>query len=256
MQMKFDKTDVGKWLLGFLRSVVAALVAIVLGYLILVVGLGRLFVAGGSEVAVPELIGHNVDEAEKTLATAGLVMKNVGIAKDSTLPEGYVVEQDPEPGIKVRKGRTVKVRVSAGLGEVHIPNVVGRTLRQSELILTRIGLNVGEVTDVHDDTVPKDAVIDQTPKPRTKVKRGTKVNLLVSLGSEEATILMPVNLVGLTVDEAARSLKEYELTVGNVITEPSAVVPAGRIMRQKPEIGEQTKKGEPVDVVVSSGAPK
>jgi beta-lactam-binding protein with PASTA domain len=255
MQLKIGRVDLLKGFLRFLRLVAAGLVAIVLGYLVLVVGLGRLFVAGGEEVAVPEIIGHNVDEAEMMLADSGLVMKEIGVSKDSSLPEGFVVQQDPEPGIKVRKGRTVKVRVSAGLAEVHVPNVVGRTLRQAELVLTRIGLTVGEVTDVHDDTVPKDHVIDQTPKPREKVNRGTKINLLISLGSEEVTILMPANLVGLTVDEAAKTLKEYELAVGSVTTEPSMNVPAGRIMRQSPDIGEQVKKGEAVNLIISSGPP-
>ena len=118
MQLKFGRVDLVKGLLRFLRLVAAALVAILLGYLVLVVGFGRMFVAGGEEVAVPEIIGHNVDEAEMMLADAGLVMKEMGVAKDSSLPEGFVVEQDPEPAIKVRKGRTVKVRVSAGLAEV------------------------------------------------------------------------------------------------------------------------------------------
>ncbi len=255
MQLKFGRVDLVKEFFRFARLVVAALIAVLLGYLILVVGFGRLFVAGGEEVAVPEVIGHNVDEAEMALADAGLVMKEIGVAKDSSLPEGFVVEQDPEPGIKVRKGRTVKVRVSAGLAEVHVPNVVGRTLRQAELVLTRIGLTVGEVTDVHDDTVPKDHVIDQTPEPREKVNRGTKVNLMVSLGSEEVTILMPVNLIGLTVDEAAKALKEYELRVGSRTAEPSTAVPAGQIIRQSPDIGEQVKKGDAVDLVISSGPP-
>jgi serine/threonine-protein kinase len=255
MALKYGRVDLVKEFFRFLRLAAAALAAVVVGYFILVVGFGRLFVAGGEEVAVPEIIGHNIDEAEKMLADAGLVMKEIGVAKDSSLAEGVVVEQDPEPGIKVRKGRTVKIRVSAGLAEVHVPNVVGRTLRQAELVLTQIGLNVGEVTDVHDDTVPKDHIIDQTPKPHDKVNRGTKVNLLVSLGSEEVTILMPVNLVGLTVDEAAKALREYELSVGNVTTEPSTAVPAGRIIRQTPDIGEQVKKGEAVDLLISSGPP-
>lgn len=250
------KSDVGVAILRFLRLAGAAFLAVLAGYLILVIGVGRLLNLGGAAIAVPELIGHNADEAEKLCADAGLVMKTVGTVKESSLPEGFVVQQDPEPGITVRKGRTIKVRVSAGLAEVHVPNVSGRTLRQAELVLTRIGLNLGEVTNVHDDTVPTDHVIDQTPKARTKVKRGTKVNLLVSLGSEEATILMPVNLVGLTVDEAAKALKNYELTVGQVSTEPSANVPSGRIIRQTPDIGVQTKKGQPVDLVVSSGPPQ
>jgi serine/threonine-protein kinase len=256
MPVRDSRSGIVPGLLRFLRLVGAAFVAVLAGYLILVVGVGRVLNLGGAEVAVPELIGHNADESEKLCADAGLAMKTVGSVKESSLPEGFVVQQDPEPGITVRKGRTVKVRVSAGLAEVHVPNVGGRTLRQAELVLTRIGLNLGEVTNVHDDTVPTDHVIDQTPKPRTKVKRGTKVNLLVSLGSEEATILMPVNLVGLTVEEAAKALTSYELRVGQVSTEPSANVPAGRIVRQTPDIGVQTKKGQPVDVVVSSGPPK
>jgi beta-lactam-binding protein with PASTA domain len=255
MQLKFGRVDLVKEFLRFVRLVLAALVAVVLGYLILVVGFGRLFGTPGEEVAVPEVIGRNVDEAEMALDDAGLVMKEIGVAKDSSLPEGFVVEQDPEPGIKVRKGRTVKVRVSAGLAEVHVPNVVGRTPRQAELVLTRIGLSIGEVTDVHDDTVPKDHVIAQTPKAREKVNRGTKVDLLVSLGSEEVTVLMPVNLVGLTVDDAAKALKEHELRVGSRTVEPSTTVPAGRIIRQSPDMGEQVKKGEAVDVVISSGPP-
>jgi serine/threonine-protein kinase len=255
MQLKFGRVDLVKEFFRFARLVLAALVAILLGYLVLVVGFGHLFGGGGEEVAVPEVINRTVDEAEIALKDAGLVMKEIGVAKDSSRPKGVVVEQDPEPGSKVRKGRTVKVRVSAGLAEVHVPNVVGRTPRQAELVLTRIGLNVGVVTDVHDDTVPKDHIIDQTPKAPEKVNRGTKVDLLVSLGSEEVTRLMPVNLIGLTVDAAAKALKEYELRVGSVTAEPSTAVPAGQIIRQSPDMGEQVKKGEAVDVVISSGPP-
>ncbi len=117
MPVKIDRFDLVKALLRFLRLTAAALAAVVLGYIILVMGVGRLFISGGAEVAVPEVIGHSGDEAEKLLADAGLVMKTVGAVKDSSLPEGYVVQQEPEPGITVRKGRTVKVRVSSGLAE-------------------------------------------------------------------------------------------------------------------------------------------
>jgi serine/threonine-protein kinase len=78
---------------------------------------------------------------------------------------------------------------------------------------------------------------------------------LVSLGSEEAEILMPVNLVGMTVEEAAKALKEYDLGVGNVTQEPSLSVPEGRILRQNPDIGSNVKKGDRIDLVVSSGLP-
>jgi len=70
---------------------------------------------------------------------------------------------------------------------------------------------------------------------------------------EKVTVLMPANLVGLTVDEAAKTLREYKLDVGGVSTEGSSDMPAGRIIRQRPDIGEQVKQGDTVDLVISSG---
>ncbi len=242
-------------LVKFGLQVAAGFLAILAGYLILVLGFGGVINKAQPPVVVPEVVGRTLEESEAILGEKGLVLENAGETKDSSLPAGYIVSQDPEPGMNSRKGRSVKVRVSAGLGEVHMPNVTGRTLRQAEIVLSRMNLKVAEVTEVHDDTVPKDHIIDQTPKPHKKVKPGSKVTLLVSLGSEEAEILMPVNVVGMTVDEAARTLKEYDLGVGNVTQEPSLSVPEGRILRQNPDIGMNVKKGDRIDLVISSGLP-
>lgn len=239
----------------FLSQVGAGFVAVLLGYVIMVKGFGGCAGTEKKDVVVPEVIGRSVEEGEALIAERGLKMEETGEAKESSLPSGYIVSQDPEPGTTVKEGRVVKIQVSGGLGEIHMPNLVGNTLRQAERILSRNGLVIGEVTEVHDDVVPADHIIEQNPAPHKKVKRGTKVSLMVSLGSEEATILMPVNVVGMTVDEAAKTLKGYDLAVGNVTAEPSTLVPEGRIIRQSPELGVNVKKGDTVDLVISSGPP-
>ncbi len=250
-----DKQALRKGLLRFLTQASAGFVAIVLGYIIMVKGFGGCAGTEHLETVVPDVIGYSVAEAEAVISERGLKMENAGEVKESSLPAGYIISQEPEPGATVREGRTVKVRVSGGLGKIHMPNLVGNTLRQAERILSRNGLVIGEVTEVHDDTVPADHIIEQNPPPHKKVKRGTKVSLMVSLGSEEATILMPVNLLGMTVDEAALALREYELAVGNVSSEPSTTVPEGCILRQSPGLGENVKKGDAVDLVISGGPP-
>ena len=251
-----DRQAFKKGLIRFLAQVGAGFVAIFLGYLIMVKGFGGCAGTERPETVVPDVIGHSVEEAEALIVERNLKLENAGEAKESSLPAGYIVSQEPEPGVTVKEGRTVKVRVSGGLGKIHMPNLVGNTLRQAERIISRNGLVLGEVTEVHDDAVPADHIIEQNPEPHKKIKRGAKVSLMVSLGSEEATILMPVNLVGMTVDEAAGALREYELAVGNVSSEPSTMVPEGRIIRQSPELGENVKKGDAIDIVISGGPPE
>jgi beta-lactam-binding protein with PASTA domain len=251
-----DKNAIKKGLLRFLVQVGAGFVAILLGYFVMVKGFGGCAGTDRPETVVPDVIGHSIEEAEALIVERGLKMENAGEAKESSMRAGYIVSQEPEPGVTVKEGRTVKVRVSGGLGKLHMPNLIGNTLRQAERIISRNGLILGEVTEVHDDTVPADHIIEQNPPPHEKVKRGAKVSLMVSLGSEEATILMPVNLVGMTVDEAAQALREYELAVGSVTSEPSTMVPEGRIVRQSPELGENVKKGEAIDIIISSGPPE
>jgi beta-lactam-binding protein with PASTA domain len=251
-----DNKAFKKGLIHFLRQVGAGFVAILLGYVILVKGFGGCAGTERPEAVVPDVIGQSLEEAEALIVERNLKMENAGEAKESSLPAGYIVSQDPEPGASVKEGRTIKVRVSAGLGKIHMPNLVGNTLLQAERIIKKNGLVLGEVTEVHDDTVPADHIIEQLPAAHEKVNRGTKVSLMVSLGSEEATVLMPVNLIGMTVDEAAGALREYELAVGNVSSEPSTTVPEGRILRQSPELGENVKKGDTIDIVISSGPPE
>jgi beta-lactam-binding protein with PASTA domain len=251
-----DNKAFKKGLIHFLRQVGAGFVAILLGYVILVKGFGGCAGTERPEAVVPDVIGQSLEEAEALIVERNLKMENAGEAKESSLPAGYIVSQDPEPGASVKEGRTIKVRVSAGLGKIHMPNLVGNTLLQAERIIKKNGLVLGEVTEVHDDTVPADHIIEQLPAAHEKVNRGTKVSLMVSLGSEEATVLMPVNLIGMTVDEAAGALREYELAVGNVSSEPSTTVSEGRILRQSPELGENVKKGDTIDIVISSGPPE
>lgn len=251
-----DNKAFKKGLIRFLTQVGAGFIAILLGYIILIKGFGGCAGTERPETVVPDVIGQSLEEAEALIVERNLKMENAGEAKESSLPAGYIVSQEPEPGISVKEGRTVKVRVSAGLGKIHMPNLVGNTLLQAERIISKNGLVLGEVTEVHDDTVPADHIIEQLPPAHEKVNRGTKVSLMVSLGSEEATVLMPVNLIGMTVDEAAGALREYELAVGNVSSEPSTTVPEGRILRQSPELGENVKKGDTIDIVISSGPPE
>src|SRR5262245_20322511 len=67
------------------------------------------------DVVVPSVSGKTVTEAGSTLAAAGLNLRVEETRRsDSALPAGQIVSQDPQPGVKTRRERSVKVWISAG----------------------------------------------------------------------------------------------------------------------------------------------
>jgi serine/threonine-protein kinase len=204
----------------------------------------------GQEIEVPDVVGLSWEEAQAVLADHDLNPEKGG-EKESNLPKDFVVEQNPEAGMKVRPKRRVVVILSTGSGKIHIPNLVGRTIRQAEMVLNRLGLSIGEINEVHSEDIEEGGIIAQTPPAHEIVERGDTIDLLVSLGPEEAWIIMP-SVVGLDLKSAQNELNEWGLKVGEVIEVQSEDVIPGRVVRQDPEMGEQVKKGDKIDLFLSA----
>ncbi|MGE5573143.1 MAG: Stk1 family PASTA domain-containing Ser/Thr kinase [Bacteroidota bacterium] len=76
--------------------------------------------SGGPEpnvVAVPDLVGATISEAESRLALAGLVKGNVTEESREGESPGVVLRQVPPPGQDVQRGTPVDLVVSAGTGD-------------------------------------------------------------------------------------------------------------------------------------------
>lgn len=237
-----------KWY-GPVKWLVICVLVMVGSYLLVVFGIGSCYMRRGQDVEVPEVVGFTYEEAEQILMSHNLLAESAGEV-DSNLPVGYVVEQSPAAGMTVREGRNIKLKISSGTGLVHIPDLSGRSVRQAEIVLSKLGLSIGDISEVHDEAVPEGGIISQTPEPHQTIARGGKIDLLVSLGSEKATILVP-SVVGLDVSSAQKHLAEFGLLLGEVIKEPHPDVPPGKVVRQNPPMGSQTRKGDKINVVIS-----
>ena len=63
-----------------------------------------------------------------------------------------------------------------------VPRLAGRTIRYARRLITRAGCRVGRVRAAYSPRVDKGRVISQSPGGRRRVARGTRVNVVVSLG--------------------------------------------------------------------------
>src|ERR1043166_8122920 len=83
------------------------------------------FAIRGREVEVPPLAGKTADEAKEILSHRGLLLKVSTSRFSSKVPEGYILDQIPPSGSRLKIYRTVKVLLSLGERRFPVPNLVG-----------------------------------------------------------------------------------------------------------------------------------
>lgn len=200
------------------------------------------------EVIVPPLAGRTVNEASALLLTAGLNLRiEEGLRVDPKVPTGQVLLQDPQPGTRTRRERSVKVWISAGPRATVVPALMGESERTAQLRLQQEGLVLASLSEVRSGEYPAGSVVAQTPSPKTRAER---VSLLVNRGESGATYVMP-DLIGVNGDRAADLLRARGFRVAVVGDQPYPGVPGGIVLRQNPQGGFQISPGEPISLEVS-----
>jgi beta-lactam-binding protein with PASTA domain len=95
-------------------------------------------------------------------------------------------------------------------------------------------------------------IIDQYPKPNTRVKSGRTVRLKIA--HPEKSVAIP-NLIGQSRRSAELELNQMGLLIDTVYTEYNPEYPNGTIAWQYPKAGDRRKKGMGIQITVSKGMP-
>src|SRR5690349_9274559 len=137
-----------------------------------------------SHVAVPDVIGQNVDQATRVLDSKGF---DVAIkAVPTNAPRNQVVEQDPIPtdrgGGKAEEGSTVTLSVSSGPAIAAVPDVSNLNRADATKRLESAGFKVN-VQQQFSKTVPKGLSIGTEPSAGTQLSTAQAVTLLISRGA-------------------------------------------------------------------------
>jgi len=137
------------------------------------------------EVVVPEVKGLASMEAMVKLEALGLKPQIAGQVFDMRLTEGQVTSQRPEAGRKVKSGRVVSLLTSSGKRKVVVPNLLGRSKAQVEVVLAAKNLMLGTVEGEVVQELEPGQVLTQAPLPGEEVEIGTLVDITVSASEEE-----------------------------------------------------------------------
>jgi serine/threonine-protein kinase len=200
------------------------------------------------EVEVPTLAGKTVNEATALLTETGLNLKvEEGRRLDPKVPAGQIVIQDPAPGVRTRRERSVKVWISGGPRSTVIPALSGESERTAQLRLQQEGLALTSIAEIRSGDYPAGTIVAQFPAPKTTA---AQVALLVNRGERGARYVMP-DLIGVEGARAAAVLRARGFRATVVGDHPYPGVAPGIVLRQSPQAGFQIAPGEPISLEVS-----
>jgi beta-lactam-binding protein with PASTA domain/predicted Ser/Thr protein kinase len=131
------------------------------------------------QVALPDLHGKDVNEANQIIQSLGLKVGNVTRKDDTKLKTDQVISSDPPAG-PVNKGQTVDMVVASGT--VKLPNLVGKPYTDAVNTLGSLGLTAGPAVQQPDPKGSAAGTVLSQSLPPGAVPVGSTVTLTVSSG--------------------------------------------------------------------------
>jgi beta-lactam-binding protein with PASTA domain len=177
----------------------------------------------GEAKTVPSVTGKTLKQVQQLLETDGFELVIQDSVYYDSLPPSMVIKQVPEADAVVKVNRTVYVTVNRIVPpDVPMPNLIGYSFRNAEMILKNMGLKLGDTSFKAD--FAKNSVLEQLSNgrsisPGSSIKMGSPVSLVIGSGIGNADMAVP-KLIGLTYDEAKILLETNGLIVGSVIPDP------------------------------------
>ncbi|MCK5567413.1 MAG: PASTA domain-containing protein, partial [Actinomycetia bacterium] len=204
------------------------------------------------EIKIPPIHDMHIDSARQTLSFFNLDMEIIEEVYNDTVPENYVIEQDPGPNGIVTLDRTVEVIVSMGSKNsgISIPNMIGLDIQEAFKMLESMGLEIGTISEEYSEEFEKDHIIKQTPAYDEMANKEDTVDLTISMGSQ--TVIIP-NIIGLDLVYASNHLESLGI---NVITSKipltEDISQPGLVVSVIPQPGTSIMAGSTVELKIST----
>lgn len=248
--------DTSKLPMTLLKNIAAIVVFVLVGVTILSVSLS-LITRHGRSVEVPDMVGLQVEDAERVAKDAHVRLEIEDSTFVSVVDRGAIFMQDPAAGSHVKKGRHIRLIVNTvAPRKVRMPDVIELTVRQAVSELTSKGFRVGRLyyEPGFDDRVTAQLKDGRPIKANSTVDSGSVIDLKVGFNSQYSTVTVP-GVMGQKSAQATKELQEHSLNVkvsydNSVVTREDKVKAV--VIKQSPAAGAKgVSKGSFVSLTLS-----
>lgn len=246
-------------------NLIAGIVVAILLFGLFLLSLGWL-TDHGKAASVPALTGKSLEEVKRILDSTGFEWEvQDSIYVDSISPL-QVVKQFPDADEVVKANRTIFLIIrSVEPPLVEMPNLIGYSFRNAEVVLKTMDLKVGDTLFRPD--FARNAVLEQRMNGQlitagTKIKKGSSITLVLGDGVGDQPIPVP-GLVGMNYLDAKALLGSNGLSFGAIVLESGVQDTATAwIYKQSPErlsednVVQTIRPGQLIDIWLQAVRPR
>lgn len=207
-------------------------------------------------VSAPELVGLSYETIRSQYSGSGTDVK-VDVetrGSSSEYGEGIIYDQNPNSGKKVKKGSTIRIKVSTGKETNILPDYKGKD--STEVFRDLLSMNIQFVEQSsYSAELDNGRVVKTAPAAGEEVSAGDTVTVFVSLGAQDKSKEVPL-IENINFHEAKSLITTFKLRiecVEEVIPSADDTRAPGTIIKQDPAAGSKVPSGTTVKVSVISG---
>ena len=204
-----------------------------------------------SMIAIPNLEGLSVIEAESITKSEGIQVIVADTIFTNDINPGIILEQCPAAGKEVKVGRAIKIKITQLNQKILVPELLGKTLRSSDIELAQIGISIDSVYYSYSPNYPKGIVSWQSPAPLDSVRKGFGVRLEVSTGLAPNDFVTVPDLQGIFYSEAIKKIDEIGLKEGSVQFVNQDKFLPNTVLNQNPKEGTKVSQDSPINLIIS-----
>jgi len=216
------------------------------------------FTGHGKAATVPAVTGKSYEEAKKIIKKAGFDFEIQDSVYIDTAKPLTVIKQIPDADEVVKSNRTIFLIISRAVPPlVEMPNLIGYSYRNAEMVLKNLDLKIGDTTFKPD--FAKNAILEQQYNgtaiaPGAKIRKGSTISLVLGDGVGKREFVVPV-ITGMEFCKAKKILEENGIVIGAIVTDANVKDTCSAwIYKQNPERLDDEKRlqhirsGQTIDV--------
>lgn len=197
----------------------------------------------GSGIPVPKLKGMSADNAIRMLEDQGFDYRVDSVYK-LDVPAGTIIEQDPDPGTRVKENRIIYLTmVKSEAPIISLPDVEGKIFIEASGVLKNYGLKFDTTyrPDIAPDRVLEVRYAGRIIKAGERLPKGSKLELILGDGKGAAELDVP-DLINQDLDAAKLVIIQSGFTLGHIeyqgaITDSNNVI----VVEQQPAFADSSK---------------
>lgn len=228
----------------FLKNLGLAMV-LVIGLLMILIIWMNIYTRHGQAKSVPDFIGLTMEQTKALAKTNKMRYQIIDSVYTNLVPRGCVAEQNPKPGLKVKKWRNILITINAFAPEmVAMPNLIDMTKRQAIALVGSSGLEMGTlryIPDLSIDVVRKQLHNGKEVQENDSLQKGSVIDLVLGKGLSNQRNPVP-NLIGMNLDPAKNEILGASFNLGTYIYDTSILTADDTlkafVFKQNPEFAD------------------